>query len=108
MNRRLVLISICIGAVIALAATVSIDLLGESAIAVAVPREDMSKLTPAAINEKLRSGDVPLKSVRGIEMDIYVLKYEPMMLVRRWLYFFLACTLSAFVSGLLSKQHRGV
>jgi hypothetical protein len=108
MNLRLVLISICIGAVIGLAATVSIDLLVESAITVAVPREDMSKLTPAAINEKLRSGDVPLKSVRGIEKDIYVLKYEPMVLVRRWLYFFFACTLAAFVSGMLSKQHRGV
>jgi hypothetical protein len=106
MNFRLVLISVCIGAVVAFAATVSIDLLVESAITVAVPREDMSKLTPAAINEKLRSGDAPLKIVRGFEKDIYVLKYEPMVLVRRWLYFFCACTLAAFVSGLLSKQRR--
>jgi len=37
-----------------------------------------------------------------------VLKYEPMVLVRRWLYFFCACTLAAFVSGLLSKQRRAV
>jgi hypothetical protein len=66
----------------------------------------MSKLTAAEINDKLQSGDVPLKTVRAFEKDIYVLKYEPLVLVRRWLYFFCACTLAAFVSGLFSKRQR--
>ena len=99
MNFRLVLISVCIGAVIALAATVSIGLLVESAITAAVSREDMSTLTRTEINEKLLSGDVPLKPVRGIEKNIYLLKYEPMVLVWRWLFF--AHTLAPFVGGLL-------
>src|SRR5271167_2613587 len=108
MRIRLILVSLGIGALVAVAAVVVVDLLVDSAITVAVPQEDISHLSPAEVNERLRSGAIPLKTIHGLSKDVYLLENEPWVLARRWLYFFLSCSVAAYTSSVIAERRRAV
>jgi hypothetical protein len=101
--RRLLLASFCVGAVIAGVATVSVDILlpwDQSVSVIDAPNDQLDRLTATELNDKINSGAIPLKSVRGLEKAFYVLTRDPMWLVSTWTHFFVASVLAAFLGGL--------
>jgi hypothetical protein len=102
--KRLLLLAIGVGAVVALVATISVNILLPWSVDVRVldaPQEQVARLNATELNDKLLSGALHLKSVRRAEKAMYLVTEAPMVLVHSWAYFFVASSIAAFLCGLL-------
>jgi len=102
--RRLLLTAIGLGAVVAVIATITVNVLLPWSVEILVPdfpKEQLAASNPTELNDKLLSGALHLKSVRGMDKAIYLFTEAPMFLVRSWAYFFVSSVVAAFLGGLL-------
>ena len=107
--RRLIIIAVSVGAVVAVVATVSVDILlqwSRSVSVVDVPKEQLVGLTDAQLSDKIMSGVFPMRSVKGAEKAAYLITYDRMTLVQSWLHYFVSCGIAAFLGGLLFNSRR--
>ena len=97
--RKLFFVAVGVGAVVALVASLSVNVLD-------APQEQVAGLTPAEINDKLLSGALRLKMVSGMEKAVYFFVHAPTMLAYSWAYFFVPAAIAAFLGGLLVSGRR--
>ncbi len=107
--RRILLLAIGVGAVVALFASISVNILLPWSVEVSVidaPQEQVAGLSPNELNDKLLSGAIRLKSVSGADKAHYLFTQAPMVLARTWAYYFVASSIAAFVVGFLAIGRR--
>jgi len=107
--RRLVFVAIGVGTMVALVATLSVNIVlhwSEEISVVDAPQEQVAALTPIEVNDKLLSGALHLKTVSGAEKAAYFFTRAPTMLVYSWAYFFVPSAIAAFLGGLLVSGRR--
>jgi hypothetical protein len=107
--RRLFFVAVGVGAVVALVASLSVNVLlhwSDPINVLDAPREQVAGLTPAEINDKLLSGALRLKMVSGAEKAVYFFVHAPTMLAYSWAYFFVPAAIAAFLGGLLVGGRR--
>jgi len=106
---RTLLIAVCVGAVVALVATASLRILLPWSRPVAVvdaPREQLVGLTDTELNDKMLSGALPVKSVKGMDKAVFILTRAPGTLLYTWMQFFVASALAAFLGVLLVNRRH--
>jgi hypothetical protein len=107
--RRLFFVAVGVGAIVALVASLSVNVLlhwSEPINVLDAPRDQVAALTPAEINDKLLSGALRLKMVSGMEKAVYFFVHAPSMLAYSWAYFFVPAAIAAFLGGLLVGGRR--
>jgi hypothetical protein len=104
---RLLLAAIGIGAIVALVAALTVNVLLPWSVEINVldaPDEQVAGLNATELNDRLLSGELRLKSLRGTEKAIYLFTKAPMMLAHSWAYFFVSCSIAAFLGGLFVNR----
>ena len=107
--RNLLLVAVGVGAVVALVASVSVNVLlhwSEGISVLDAPQEQVAGLTPTEVNDKLLSGSLRLKTISGSEKAVYFFVHAPVILVSSWAYFFVPSAIAAFLEGLLVIRRR--
>jgi hypothetical protein len=107
--RKLFFVAVGVGAVVALVASLSVNVLlhwSEEISVLDAPQEQVAGLTPTEINHKLLSGALRLKMVSGIEKAVYFFVHAPIVLAYSWAYFFVPSAIAAFLGGLLVSGRR--
>ena len=105
--RRLLLVAIGVGAIVALVATITVNVLLPWSVEIMVPdfpQEKLMTYSPTAINDILLSGELRLKSVRGMDKATYLFTKAPMFLVHSWAYFFISSAVAAFLALLFNAR----
>jgi hypothetical protein len=64
-----------------------------------VSNSQLNRLTATELNDKISSGAIPLKSVRGMEKAYYILTRDPIWLFSTWMEFFVSSAFAAFLGG---------
>jgi hypothetical protein len=106
--RRLLLVAVGVGALVAVVA-LSFNILlqwSEDISVLDAPEEQVASLTPTEINDRLNSGVLRLKSVHGSEKAVFLFTRAPMALAYNWVYIFVPSTIAAFLGGLLVSWRR--
>ena len=106
--RRLLLMACGVGAVVALVATISANILhwSDEISVLDAPQDQVAGLTQTQLNDKLLSGALRLKTMSGAEKATYFLTSSPMLLAQSWAYFFVPSAVAAFLGGLLVSGRR--
>ncbi len=106
---RLLIAAIGVGAIVALVATLTAEVLvpwSEHVSVLDAPKEQVAGLSATELNDRLLSGALKLRSVSGMEKAVFIFTREPMMLVHSWVYFFVSSAIAAFLCGLLVNARR--
>ena len=107
--RKLALLSTGVAAAVAFMAMLSVIVILPLSEEVSVPdlsREQLVALSPQALNDKIRSGAIALKTVSGAEKIAYFVTHSPSSFLHSFAFFFLPSVIAAFVCGLIVSGRR--
>src|SRR5215468_6656970 len=105
--RRLAFLSLGVGALVALVAMLSVEVIlpwADYANVPDAPRSQLSQLSSGELRDRLLKGTIALKAVNGIEKVYYVISHDPWYFGYQWAYFLVPSVVAAFISGLLVNR----
>jgi hypothetical protein len=106
---RLLMLSIAVGAAVALVSMLSVDFLFRWSAALDVPNLPLDKwqaMSEAEHLEFLQSGPTAIRTITGAEKAMYLLRASPVQFVWDWLWYFVPSAISAFLCAWLAGARR--
>ena len=104
---RLLMLSIAVGAAVALLSVLSVDFLFRWSAALDVPNMPLDQWQAMSETQRLdflQSGATAIRTITGAEKIMYMLRASPAQYVWNWVWYFVPSTISAFVCAWLARR----